>query len=99
MSLPMQIQAFLLYQETSLRHYEKNICELATTQFDSRCFCHVACEQTQCLLLISRPPLRWLIAHKEQNLLQPPVPVINTTVYAIRYVQSRHYDLHMLSSV
>jgi hypothetical protein len=44
----MQIQAFLLYQETSLQHYAKNRCEPASTQLDCRRFCHVACEQSTC---------------------------------------------------
>jgi hypothetical protein len=38
-----------------------------------RCVCHVASEWTDPLLLISRPPMRWLVTHNEQNATQPPV--------------------------
>jgi hypothetical protein len=45
-----------------------------------RCLCHEASEQTELQLLISRPPLRWLVTHKEQNSTQPPILLKNTTV-------------------
>jgi hypothetical protein len=71
------MHAFLLHQKR-LQHYARNRSKLATMQFGCQYFCDTASEQTEFLLFISRPPLRWLVTHKEQNLTQPPVLLKNT---------------------
>jgi hypothetical protein len=37
--------------------------------------------------VFSRPPLCWLVTHKEHNSTQPPIPLKNTTVYGAQMVQ------------
>jgi hypothetical protein len=78
MNLAIQIHSFLLHKKTRLQQYARNMCELATTQFDCRCFHRVVYEQTKLLLLIRRPPLPWLVTHKGQNTTQPLILVKNT---------------------
>jgi hypothetical protein len=87
-------------QQKRLQHYTRNRCELATTQFGCWCFSHATSEQTELLLLISRPPLRWLVTHKEQNSTQPPVLLKNTIARLnLSTLHSRRREMILCSSL
>jgi hypothetical protein len=52
---------------------------LQQCSFSCQCFYHAVSEQSELLLLISRPPLHCLVTQKEQNSTHPPILVKNTT--------------------